>query len=120
MANYKETTISGTAWNRAFRVTIENAYNTVPTMDFDEEKIISLADNQFVSQYVGKLKEKFSDPTVMFDLIHPETGAVVGTASYMDIYIMLSSLYLSLAAKRDLANEPVVVPADPPPQDPPV
>lgn len=36
-----------------------------------------------------------------FDLVHPETGAVVGTAKYQDLELMLYSLYFHAAAERD-------------------
>lgn len=36
-----------------------------------------------------------------FNLIHPETGEVVGTAKYQDLELMLYSLYFHAAAERD-------------------
>ena len=41
------------------------------------------------------------DSTKTFDVMHPITGAVISTATYQDVYVLLSSLYLSLATARD-------------------
>lgn len=56
----------------------------------------------------------FSSPFEEFALIHPETGQVIGAAKYQDLYVLISSLYLHLAGKRDydMAN-PLVIEAPP-------
>ena len=102
MANYKETSVAGTKWTRSWQVVVENKYNQIPNVAFFEEQIVDTGDGSPVSKMVpGSLTEQFTDPSKTFDLIHPVTGAVVGSTSYQDVYVMLSSLYLSLANKRD-------------------
>ena len=104
MANYKEVTVAGAKWVRAWQVNIENKYGQVPKCTFFEETIVEVGDGEPVSKLIpGQIQEMFSDPTTEFNLIHPVTGDVIGTATYQDIYVVLSSLYLDLAAKRDAA-----------------
>ena len=44
MADYKETSISGTAWQRAQMIIISNHLGQLPTVTYQEEAIISLDD----------------------------------------------------------------------------
>lgn len=100
MANYKENTLTATTWQRAKAVTIGNPYNSVPWITFDEEQVINIgADLTFKD--AGSVGVSLTNPTDTFDLISPVDGSKLGTASYQDVYVMLSSLYLNLAAKRD-------------------
>ena len=102
MANYKETAVAGSKWTRSWQVVVENKYNQAPNVCFFEETIVDVGDGTPVSKLVpGQITEYFTDPSKTFDLVHPVTGAVIGSATYQDIYVMLSSLYLSLANKRD-------------------
>ena len=39
MANYKESAISGTKWIRSNRVSLDNPYQGIPSILFDEEQI---------------------------------------------------------------------------------
>jgi hypothetical protein len=101
MANYKNSEIVGESWQRACRVVIENPYGEIPSIQFAEEKMF-LIDNEMIPRPLDRLSETMSDPTMTFPLINPSTGEVLGTtASYQDVYIMLHSLYISLAVKRD-------------------
>ncbi len=101
MANYKQSTVNaGAAWTRSYQVVVDNKYNEVPVITFNEEEIVDTG-STVISKHVFALQQDMSDPTVTFNLVHPVTGDVIGTASYQDAYVMLSSLYLSLALKRD-------------------
>lgn len=100
MANYKESTVSGTSWQRAYQVLINNFYNTTPTVTFNEEEIINTGSG-ILTKHISHITESFSNPTTQFNIINPIDGSVTGTASYQDVYILLSSLYLDLANKRD-------------------
>lgn len=122
MANYKETAVTGSKWLRSWQVVIENKFNKIPSVTFFEEQIVDVGDGAPTSTMMpGQLTEKFTDPSKTFNLVHPVTGATIGTASYQDLYVMLSSLYLGLAQARDYVPPPVVEvpPVDPVPQDPP-
>ena len=103
MSNYKEQALTGSEWQRSYRVTIVNQYGGIPAIVFDEEKIALLDNGLKVNTPGGQLVEPMTDPTTTFDLIHPETGAVIGTAQYLNLHVLLYSLYLHLAAQRDAA-----------------
>ena len=103
MGNYKQDQISG--HQRSCAVKISNPFQGVPTIMFDEEVVVAIDGKPTITQPVGYIPDSMSDPAKMFDLIHPETDEVVGSASYQDIYVMLYSLYRALAAERDEALE---------------
>jgi len=105
--NYQQSTIQGeiTIWRRARRVCINNNFEQMPEIEFyEEEKTIT--PNAVLSRDTETLKETFTNPLEEFNLLHPETGEVIGTAKYQDIYVMLYSLYMKLAERRD--NPPVI------------
>lgn len=100
MANYKEDVSK--AWQRTGSVTIKNEYKKVASIAFEEE-FITVANNTIIGTVpVGSIVAPFKDPAVPFDLLHPETGAVIGSATYQDTYVLLHSLYIFLANKRDV------------------
>lgn len=108
MPNYKQSDISGQSWQRAVRVVVENPSEGTPAITFIEERIINLP-GQKITQSAGNVSEPFTPENAMeqFNLLNPETGVVIGAAAYQDVYVMLHSLYLHIAAKRDAANQPV-------------
>lgn len=103
--NYQQTEIAGDSWIRANRIIIENPYEGTPAATFMEERIINLPDN-VITQSQGCIVEPFLSENFekTFPLLHPQTGESVGLASYQDVYILLSSLYLSIAKQRDEKN----------------
>ena len=109
MPNYKETTqevsIQGVIqeWQRARQVLIKNDYGLVPYIVFTEEKITKYPDGRQTNKDIRSHKAKLDIPTKEFNLLNPETNEVVGTAKYADVYIMLYSLYMSLATEADNA-----------------
>lgn len=119
MPNYKEEVITGSVWQRANLVQIHNTLNAVPSIVFYEEEVVSVPSGP-VTRNVGQITESFSDPTIEFNLVHPETGIVLGTASYQQIYLLLHSLYMHLAHIRDNPVLPVVPPDIPPSDEPPI
>ena len=117
MSNYKETQAVGTSWQRAYSVTISNNIGQVPVITFYEQKVIQ-TDVGLITTSVGQMTEYFSDPLVEFNLLHPETGMILGTSTYQNIYVMLHSLYMHLANKRDTPPAPTPAPAPAPAPDP--
>lgn len=105
MPNYKESSITGATWQRAYQVIVNNKFGTTPSVIFNEEEIIDIG-NGTMSKHIGHIAEMFTDPNVEFNLINPLDGSVIGTTTYQNIYIILSSLYQHLADKRD--NPPAV------------
>ena len=103
MANYKEESVSGTKWIRSNRVNITNPFNGMPRVNFGEEEITVLSDGKVHTTIWDGISEEFNDPNTQFDLVNPQTGDLLGsTATYQDVYVLLHSLYISLAKKRDL------------------
>lgn len=103
MADYKQSTVSGHAWTRANSLTVVNPLNAAATAIFSEETVVALTDGKHIVQPVGSCSDTFSPATAteVLNLVHPTTGEVIGTATYQDVYVMLASLYLHVAAKRD-------------------
>lgn len=110
MANYKETDVAGTKYRRAKKVTVDNPLNGVVTIKFFEEDVINIGD-EAVTNDVGLVSDSLINPAEAYTLYHPQTGAVIGMATYEQLYVMMYSLYFHLASKRD--NPPVL--ADDPP-----
>lgn len=98
MSNYKEDTVKG--WQRVKSITIDNALGVIPTIVFAEEMVITSGDAVFHHDVQG-MQERFSDPSIVFPLLNPEDGTVIGEATYGQVYATLYSLYIALAAKRD-------------------
>jgi len=99
--NYKQTTVSGDSWVRATRVVIENQLDGIPSINFVEEQVVNIGAEQ-IKRLVSNVCTSMTDQTATFPLVNPATGLATGTtASYGEIYVLLHSLYLDLAAKRD-------------------
>lgn len=103
MADYKQTSIAGDSWVRSNRVVVENGRGGTPAITFAEERIINTASGEF-AQNIGSVSEPFTNDNAIesFNLLNPETGAVIGSATYQEVYVMLHSLYMHIATKRDL------------------
>ena len=97
MADYKESTISGTAWQRAHRVIISNPYGGTPSIVFAEEQATNL--NGVVTT------TPVAEVSCVFDVTNPDHAA---------IYTALNNLYMQLATDRDSKEATVYV--DPAPQ----
>lgn len=100
-ANYRETTVTGISWQRANRVTIDNPLGGIPLIHFVEEEVVALADGH-ITRPLGAVMERMTDPDAAFPLLIPDTGQVVGEATYGQVYALLHSLYLHLATQRDI------------------
>lgn len=105
MSKYRETNLTGQKWVRSNRVIISNPYQGVPVINFNEEEVTLLSDGKTVNTPVGLLEKMFDEPNGTFDLINPVDGSVIGSANYQQVYVILHSLYISLAKTRDLQNE---------------
>ncbi len=106
MAEYKETPITGRRRMRSYRVIANNPANGARSIQFDEEYLTELDDGRHINEPAGSLRRPFDNPSGKFDLVHPDTGAVIGSASYLDVYVILHSLYMHLAVERDNAPPP--------------
>jgi hypothetical protein len=101
MPDYRQNTKEIKSWYRATKVTINNPYGATPTIRLDEEEA---TDNEGVvtTVPVGFIGAEF-DPAERFNLLNPDTGEVIGTVTQLDLYVILHSLYIDLAKKRDLS-----------------
>lgn len=103
MANYKETTTSGTSYTRSNTVILTNEPE-FKHIEFQEERIITLADGEMIRQRGGAVDAEFTADNVSttFALVNPFTLEATGaTAAYADVYGLVTSLYLHLAQERD-------------------
>lgn len=110
--NYKESAVAGTTWVRAARATIQNPLGeNGKCIGFEEETVFTTSSGALITQPLGHLYEPFiaagdgANREESFALIHPETGAVLGSATYADVQVLLHSLYYHVAAKRDAAAQ---------------
>lgn len=100
MSKYAAQDIIGSKFQRARYVQIENVLGAVARCWFLEEEVINLGDEK-IKRDVDSIELKF-DPEEVFELVDPVTGEPLGkTATHRDVYIMLHSLYIQQAQKRD-------------------
>ncbi|MGF6692642.1 hypothetical protein M2318_002714 [Metapseudomonas resinovorans] len=115
MPDYNEQTGQFSSWVRCKYIGIDNPRPALgtPSVTFAEEKVI-VAEGEEIHRPLGNLVEPFTaeNAAEVFDLLHPETGEVLGSMTYQQLYVALSSAYLHVATKRDLVQ------ADPPPEPP--
>lgn len=103
MSNYKETTIAGTSYVRADRVTINNGVES-KGITFNETEVINLSNGETMTKGAGSVSESFTadNATTAIPLINPETGADIGVSmTYQELYVAVYSLYFKLALERD-------------------
>jgi len=104
MSNYNQNVVSGTEtkWQRCCRIEIQNSFAQAPIANFFEEILTTLPDGTTMKSPTGGLQMVASDLTQSFSLIDPSSGGVVGTMTYAQLYGAIYSLYLTLAAARDV------------------
>lgn len=110
MPNYKQTEISGESWVRSPRVEILNPFlSPNPTIQFAEEKLCNFVDGSVIKEPVLNLSpyeqiiEEFTAETASIEFpILDQAGNETGqTATFSDVYRLLSSLYIFAANRRD-------------------
>ncbi len=123
MADYKEQTVEGKSWQRAFYIEGKNNLDGARSLVFHEETAFLVNGEVKTSREGAKLTVPFDPVTAsddVFPLIHPVTGAQIGTMNAMMIYIALSSYYMAKALERDayVPPAPPVIPGLFPPLTP--
>lgn len=106
MADYKEQTVEGKSWQRAFYIEGKNNLDGARCLVFHEETAFLVNGEVKTSREGSKLIVPFDPVTASednFPLLHPVTGAQIGTMNAMMIYIALSSYYMAKAIERDAA-----------------
>ncbi len=112
MTDYKQTTLAGTAYTRANAVTVANPLTGVKAINFFEEQVVNLGDEVMLRPQ-GGFQEPFTDDNAgtEFPLLNPQDSTPLGaTATYTELYVMLHSLYLHLAKRRDEALQTPIEP----------
>lgn len=100
MADYKETDVSGVAWQRAQVIIIGNQYQQPQTVTYQEEVLINLNDGT-VQQPVGSLSYTI-DPMGEIELRDPATLELTGESIPVAlIHQALFSDYINRAMARD-------------------
>ena len=86
MPDYKETTVTGTSWQRARQVVIENPYAKLPSITFIEERAMNV-DGAILTEVVDSLRCNFDSNSTL----------------HTEIYLKLNELYVLLREARDAA-----------------
>ena len=96
-------TITTTLFDRAYRVTVDYPNKATPSVRFDEERIKRVGAQDVSLGRIGAVTEQFTadNAATEFNVIDPNTGDVVGTATYNDVFQLLYGLYFHLATERD-------------------
>jgi hypothetical protein len=101
MADYKESQVSGTQWQRCNAIHIQNTYGQLPSITMQEEQITIVGDQTF-QRSVGGLNIAF-DPSEEIQLLNPADGSPLGASmTQAQIHVAIWSLYMAKAAARDL------------------
>lgn len=113
MPDYKQTTINGTSWKRAWRVECENPLQGQRKITFHEEQVLNAGEQQ-IRTPTGNMSVRFDTENALttFPLLDPDTGAQLGTATYAQVYRILHSLYMHSAAERDALTESLAAQPD--------
>jgi hypothetical protein len=95
-ANYNESTVSGTSWQRVYACHIFNDYGQTPRLNLYEEKITTL-DGEIIRKHVQDFCITF-DPT---------------NEDHLALYTLLNKIYVEQRTIRDtppVIEEPIVEP----------
>ena len=102
MADYRETDVSGTQWQRCCAVHIQNPYGQTPQITLQEEQLTTV-NGQLFQKGAGGINITF-DPNEVINLLNPATGEALGTTmTHGQMYTALWSLYIAKADARDAA-----------------
>lgn len=112
MVDYKESIIDGTTWQRCCQIVIDNPRGALPSVRFDEEEVLALADGREIKRSLGTLALPFN-PAQEIPLRDPATGELTGEfTTYGTAYALLYSAYMDAAESRDIAQVvPILDPA---------
>ena len=96
---YNSTPASGSSYQRAFSVYIDNPLNGTPSLSFVEEKVTLLDSGEAIHTQLGHLSTKFD----------------AANADHVQLYTLLEALYTTLHIARDAAPpvDPLAPPVDP-------
>ena len=105
MADYKQSSVTGTLWHRFGRIEIDNPRNGTPSISCTEQAVLSVGGDE-VAREVGTLRFDF-DAAADFPLLDPATNEMqdeswlAALPRGMRAYVLIYSYVLSQAAIRD-------------------
>lgn len=71
-------------------------------LSFSAQEIVELPNDKRVAKGLDDLRTEFTGrESESFDLVSPETGAIVGSATYADLQAMLFSAYLAAEQHKE-------------------
>lgn len=108
--NYRQTEGTATTWRRSSQVQILNPWGGIPSIRFSEEDVANVNGQDIKMPLMFSVNAEFHSAAEI-PLINPETGESLGkSATHEDLYVLLHSLYIQLAARRDEAALAGVLP----------
>jgi hypothetical protein len=102
---YKEKNITGKEYKRAASIIIDNRISDYPVVTFVEETALVI-DDKTIQTPCENLVKKITDLNQSIPLLHPETGNVIGSVTFAEIYTALYSAYIFYALERDARLNP--------------
>ncbi len=111
MADYKEKTVTGQQWQRAWKVECSNHINAPKKITYYEETAVYLGE-RVLNSPLSKLLVKTLDEETggdTFPLLAPISGGVE-SLSEADLYTILSSHYYFVASQRDAKESSPLAP----------
>lgn len=103
MANYKETTAEGSAYDRCHTLTVYNPLEQQPVVHFQEETIVTIGGATFKNATEGCRLPV--DPAAEITVLDPATNLPTGeVVTHGRLYQLLYSAYIQTALERDAVN----------------
>lgn len=101
MANYNESNVAGTMYQRCKQVVINNPYAGTPMILMQEESVVLVGDEVIYKPLPG-LSFAF-DQNEVIPMINPVTGEAVDGATMTggEVYAAIYSYYIKKATERD-------------------
>jgi hypothetical protein len=104
VANYRQATIEGTTWTRAFKVVVNHPVQGGSSIEFHEEQAIQMLGNTTTTP--SEVLTAAFDPEAEIEVLDPSTGEPTGmTISEAYVYAALYSKYIAMAKTRDRMAE---------------
>lgn len=92
--------VTGTVEDRCHRIIIDKPKGGVPTVLFQEQKLVTIGDTRIEQPGSGVYVEYKGEKT--FEILDATTGQPTGkTAQYADLFQLIKSAYIAAAAERD-------------------
>lgn len=103
-----ELDVTGSQYQRSYRIVIDNLLGEIPLISFQEEKVTTLATGEIINKHCGFLNLEY-DPNFIIPLKNPitnepileEDGVTQKTVTLEEAYVIVYSAYWEAAKNRD-------------------